>query len=65
MYRVAATLVFDTEEKAIQWRDALKAKALQAKDSGKFPAWVGANIGIQEYFIGGFATNEESLSWSQ
>ena len=63
MYRVAAALVLDTEEKAIQWRDAIKAKTLQAKDSGTFPAWVGASIGIQEYFVGGLATNDEALPW--
>jgi len=56
-------MVFDTEEKAIQWRDAIKAKALQAKSSGAFPACVGANIGIQEYFVGGLATSDEGLPW--
>ena len=63
MYRMTAVMVFDEEAKAIQWRDALKAKALQAKESGAFPAWAGANIGIQEYFIGGLATADESLPW--
>ena len=63
MYRVNSVIVFDEEAKAIQWRDAIKAKVLQVKDAGIFPAWVGANIGIQEYFIGGLATAEESLPW--
>jgi len=60
---MTATMVFDTEAKAIQWRDAIKTKVLQVKEAGIFPAWVGANISIQEYFIGGLATAEESLPW--
>ena len=63
MYRMSATMVFDEKAKAIQWRDAIKAKVLQAKESGTFPVWVGANIGIQEYFVGGLATTDEALPW--
>ena len=63
MYRVNSVMVFDEEAKAIQWRDAIKTKVLQAKNSGALPAWVGANMGIQEYFIGGLATADESLPW--
>jgi len=62
MYRMTANMVFDTEVDAIRWRDALKAKALQARDSGTFPAWVGANIGIQPYSIG-LTPTDESLLW--
>jgi len=51
------------KQKQSSGRDAIKEKALQAKDSGTFPAWVGANIGIQEYFVGGLATETEALAW--
>jgi len=63
MYRMTAVMVFDEEAKAIAWRDAIKVKVLQVKEAGVFPAWVGANIGIQEYFIGGLTTADESLPW--
>jgi len=60
---MTAVMVFDEKAKATQWRDALKAKVLQVKDAGVFPAWIGANIGIQEYFVGGLATSDDAISW--
>ena len=64
MSRVTLELEFDTEEKAIQWSDAIKAKAIQVRDDELLPAWIGANIGVQEIFFGELTPpDEEIIPW--
>ena len=61
-YRLCLSIVLEDEDgsKAIQWKTAIKTKAIQLKNAGILPAWtIGtAKIGIYPYFIGGDATVE-------